>query len=1014
MTSPVAAEPVWRPTADAPALDAALVAEIASVLSGGAADVETGTRRRAEYSTDASVYRVAPRAVVFPRTADDIVGVLRVAREQGIPVTMRGAGTSIAGNAVGPGIVLDTSRHFNRILSIDPEARTAVVQPGVIIADLQREAGRFGLRFGPDPSTWTRCTLGGAIGNNACGPHALAWGRSADQVVSLDVVDGTGRRFTAGRGLDAFPEVRGLVRDHLAVIRTEFGTFGRQVSGYSMEHLLPERGEDLARFLAGSEGTLGVILQATVRLVPVPTAPHLVVLGYPDMFAAADDVVNLLPLKPLAVEGLDARLVDVVRRHHGPHAVPALPAGEGWMMVEVGGADEADARARAEALAAASSSDEAVVFPPGPEAQAMWRIRADGAGLGGRTPDGRQAWPNWEDAAVPPARLGSYLRRFQTLLDEFDLDGLMYGHFGDGCTHIRIDFPLDRDPDVMRAFMERAADLVASYGGSLSGEHGDGRARSELLPRMYSPEAIDLFAAVKGIFDPDGVLNPGVLVRPDAIDAHVRRPAAGAVPTAGGFTFAEDDGDFSKAVHRCMGVGKCRADLRASGGFMCPSYQASKDEKDSTRARARVLEEMIRGTLVTGGWDAPEVADALDLCLSCKACSSDCPAGVDMARYKSEVLDRRYAGRVRPLSHYSLGWLPRWLRLIGVAPRAVNAVMAIPGMKQAVIRGGGMDHRRSMPRFAPVQFGRWLRHDGRSRSRDFFTDVDWVASVGGRDAAAAGILPASVAGGENRARAVAERRRGVRTPVVLWTDSFSNGVAPEIPRAAVAVLEDAGYEVVLPPANACCGLTWISTGQLDAAKSRLRDLVDKLAPFAARGIPIMGLEPSCTAVLRSDLLHLLGEEPEVGDRARVLAEHVFTLSELLSAPAPLGPDPDWSLPDLTGTVAVVQPHCHQHAVLGFDADRALLTRAGVRFRELAGCCGLAGNFGMERGHYETSVKVAQAALLPALEEAGRETDGDYVYLADGFSCRTQADDLAGVHGVALAQLLARGLGLDVG
>lgn len=1001
--------PVLRPEPDAQPLSQEIVSELAARLSGGESDVDTGTRRRAEYSSDASVYRVAPVAVVFPRTADDIVATVETARAHHIPVTMRGAGTSIAGNAIGPGIVLDTSRHYNRILSFDPEAATMVVQPGVLLADIQQAGAPHGLRFGPDPSTWTRCTIGGSIGNNACGPHALAWGRSADQVLELEIVDGLGRRLTVSTGLDQLPELREIVRDGLATIRREFGTFGRQVSGYSLEHLLPERGEHLAQALSGTEGTLAIILTATIRLVPVPTAPHLVVLGYPDMFEAADDVVNLLPLKPLAVEGLDSRLVDVVKAHKGPAAVPELPEGAGWMMVEVGGADEADARARADAMVQASNSSAAAVFPPGPEASAMWRIRADGAGLGGRTPGGEQAYPNWEDAAVPPAKLGSYLREFDALMKRYDLDGLMYGHFGDGCTHIRIDFPLDRQPQIMREFMEHAADLVATYGGSFSGEHGDGRARSELLPRMYSPEAIELFRRVKAVFDPEGVLNPGVLVDPDPIDAHVRRPAAGTVPaTPSGFSFEHDHGDFSQAVHRCMGVGKCRADLRGSGSFMCPSYQASKDEKDSTRARARVLEEMIRGTLVEGGWDAPEVADALDLCLSCKACSSDCPAGIDMAQYKSEVLYRKNKGRIRPLSHYSLGWLPHWLRLIGIAPAAVNAILKVPGVSQAIIRGGGMDSRRRMPKFAPQQFGRWLRANGRARSRDFFTEVDWVAAVGGRSGAASGMLPVDAAGTSARKGAVDARRAGVRTPVVLWSDSFSNGIAPEIPRAAVAVLEDAGYEVVLPPDNACCGLTWISTGQLDGARARLTDLVGKLAPFAARGIPIMGLEPSCTAVLRSDLLHLLPDD----ERAQAVADHVFTLSELLSAPAPLGPRADWSLPDLAGTEVVVQPHCHQYSVMGFGADRALLTRAGVSFTEVAGCCGLAGNFGMEKGHYETSVAVAENNLLPALRELGQRCGDEGVYLADGFSCRTQADQLLDVQGRALAQLLADGLGLE--
>ena len=941
-----------------------LVGELRAAVRG---EVDASTRRRAEYSTDASNYRVVPQVVVFPRDVDDVLAALDVTRAAGVPLTSRGAGTSVAGNAIGPGVVLDFSRHVNRIVSLDPETGTATVEPGVIMAALQAAAAPHGLRFGPDPSTWTRATLGGMIGNDACGPHAVAYGRTSANVLALDVVDGTGRRFTAGAGsLDAVPGLDELVRTHLATIRTELGRFGRQVSGYQLEHLLPEHGDDLAKALVGTEGTVVTVLGATVRLVPLAAAPVLVVLGYPDMATAADAVPALLGHRPLAVEGMDARLVDVVRRARGADAVPSLPDGGGWLFVEVGGATVDEATATARALAADAGTRAVRVYPPGPEATRLWAVRADGAGLAGRTHGNEQAWPGFEDSAVPPERLGAYLRSLEALMADHHVDGMAYGHFGDGCVHLRLDLPLERDGSALRSFMEDAAHLVASHGGSLSGEHGDGRARSELLSVMYPQRVLDLFAAFKDLLDPEDLLNPGVLVQPRPLDADLRRPAAHFLGTQG-FAFTEDHGDLTTAVHRCVGVGKCRADDSAAGGFMCPSYLATHDEKDATRGRARVLQELANGTLVSAGWGAPEVRESLDLCLACKACSSDCPAGVDMARYKSEVLHRTHKGRLRPASHYALGWLPRWTRLVTTVPGVsslANAVLSVRPLARLVLRAGGMDPRRRMVRFARRPFRSWARaHD--------------EVTVAARPAVAAS---------------------SARPPVLLWTDSFSDSLAPDVPVAAVRVLRAAGYEVLVPDHDACCGLTWITTGQLDGAKDRLRHLLEVLGPFAVNGIPIVGLEPSCTAVLRSDLLDLLPDDP----RAAAVAGATHTLAELLTAPVPLGPGDRWTPPDLSDVTAVVQPHCHHHAVMGFGPDRALLAKAGASFSTLAGCCGLAGSFGMEKGHYDVSVAVAEHALLPALRGAA---PGD-VYLADGYSCRTQADHLAGVQGVHLAQLLA--------
>lgn len=973
----------------------AAVADALRTAMDGAVDIST--RRRAEYSTDASNYRVVPEGVVFPETVDDVVAALEVLRELKVPITARGAGTSVAGNSVGPGVVLDLGRNLNRVLSIDPERRTARVQPGTIMSTLQAEAKPHGLRFGPDPSTQNRATLGGMIGNNACGPHAVAYGRTADNVVSLDVIDGAGRRFTAGSGDPEFKSIPGLkelVGENLALIRTEFGRFGRQVSGYSLEHLLPENGSNLARALVGTEGTLVTVLEAELNLVATPSAPTLVVLGYPDMATAADDVPRLLDHKPLAIEGLDARLVDVVRRAKGAESVPALPDGAGWLMIEVGGSSQAEALGRADAIVAASTALDSVVLPAGSDATKMWQIRADGAGLAGRTPAGEQAWPGWEDSAVPPEKLGPYLRDLQALMDRYGVDGLPYGHFGDGCVHLRIDIPLETSGSVLRTFMIEAAELVASYGGSLSGEHGDGRARSELLPLIYSPEAIALMERFKALFDPKDLLNPGVVVRPRAVDDDLRRPQAAPVrtklPMAGkgsahgvrrkagyeGFSFAHDHNDLSTAVHRCVGVGKCRADTSASGGFMCPSYQATKDEKDVTRGRARVLQEAVNGTLV-GGLAAPEVRESLDLCLSCKACSSDCPAGVDMAQYKSEVLYRTYRGKLRPVDHYALGWLPRWARLAGAVPELVNGLLGVKWIGKAVLWAGGMDTRRSMPKFAEVPFRQWWARGGATHGVPGLPVVaDDGLGVPGREGATAA-------------------RLATKPKVVLWTDSFSDALSPSVPQAAVKVLTKAGYSVIVPDEQACCGLTWISTGQLDGARRRLLKLLEVLGPYAVNGIPIMGLEPSCTAVLRSDLLDLFPDDP----RAQAVARMTRTAAELLTSDDV--PD-QWEMPSLADVSAVVQPHCHQHSVMGFEADRNLLEKGGAKVEVLAGCCGLAGNFGMQKGHYETSVAVAENALLPALRDAAPGT----TYLADGFSCRTQALDLMGVEGKSLLEVIA--------
>ncbi len=950
---------------------------MAALRRTGIAEVDDSALAKSLYASDASLYRVAPKLVVTPRDVEDLAATLSVCRELSVPLTVRGAGTSIAGNAVGPGVVVDVSRHLTRIISIDADAGTALIEPGVVQASLQRAAAPHGWRFGPDPSTHNRATLGGMIGNNACGTRSLGYGRTSDNVLGLEVLTGSGQRLTLGSlGSQStvgdattdpmlLDRLRSLVTANLATVRTEFGTFARQISGYALEHLLPERGFDVGKALVGSEGTLALTLAAEVRLVRDPPDRRLVILGYPSMFDAADAVPGVLPHRPVACEGLDRRIVDVVRARRGPSSVPALPRGSGWLLVELAGQTD-QIEATLPRLIADASSLEALVVRDLSAAAVVWRIREDGAGLSSRTPAGEPAHSGWEDAAVPPARLGAYLREFEALMSGHRFTGLPYGHFGEGCLHIRIDFPFGRKDGTAayRDFVLAAAHLVTRHGGSMSGEHGDGRARSELLPLMYSPEALALFENVKDLFDPARLLNPGVLVSPTPIHAAIRVANARPVrrqelPTLA-LAYRHDRGDVSMAAHRCTGVGKCLADNTATGGVMCPSFLATREEKDSTRGRARVLQDVVSGHLGRDGFSSDALAEALDLCLSCKGCASDCPTGVDMAAYKAEAVHQRYRRRIRPRSHYALGWLPRWAGLVhrsrGITG-LVNRLLRSRTLHPLLTWAAGVDRRRSLPAFSATTFRQaWARRP-----------------APGQDSTAA-----PMAGS-----------------VVLFVDSFTDHFSPEIGAATVSVLESAGYPVVLPDQAICCGLTWISTGQLDGARRRLRRTVRTLAPYVRAGAVVVGIEPSCTAVLRSDAMELLRGADAVlaGD----VAAATRTLAELLAA------TPGWQPPDLRGTRVIAQPHCHHHAVLGWSTDAALLVAAGAEVHRLGGCCGLAGNFGVERGHYDVSVAIAEHQLLPAVRDMGPSDR----MLADGFSCRTQISDLAGAGSEHLAELLNR-------
>ncbi|MEV6115028.1 FAD-binding and (Fe-S)-binding domain-containing protein [Streptomyces sp. NPDC052109] len=938
---------------------------------------------RALVTMDASNYRRVPAGVVAPRDADDVAAALEVCRAHGVPVVARGGGTSIAGQATGAGVVLDFTRYMNGLLELDPFTRTAVVQPGLVLDRLQEAAAPHGLRFGPDPSTHSRCTLGGMIGNNSCGSHSVAWGTTADSVRALSVVTARGQWLRLGRDWAGAPDgLRELAEGELARLRTGFPELPRRISGYALDALLPEKGADVARSFCGSEGTLGVLTEAVVQLVEAPRARALAVLAYGDESAAAEAAAGLLPYRPLTVEGMAA---DLVRSPAG------LPEGGAWLFVETGGESAGEARARAEAiLRAADVVDSLVVTDPAVQ-RALWRIREDASGTATRMPDGSEAWPGWEDCAVPPARLGAYLRDFRALLSAYGLRGTPYGHFGDGCIHVRIDFDLLTEPGIgrFRRFSEELAGLVVAHGGSLSGEHGDGQARAELLPRMYGAETVRLFERAKAVWDPDDLLNPGVLVRPARLDENLRFSVLPRGPVDVAFGYPSDDGDFRAAVRRCVGVAKCRTTTAAGPAVMCPSFRATGEDEHSTRGRARLLHEMLAGELVTDGWRSTEVRDALDLCLSCKGCRSDCPVGVDMATYKAEFLYHHYAGRRRPAAHLSMGRLPQWLRWVALTRTAplLNALAGIRPLARAGKRLGGIAAERDIPRLATRTFTGWWR--GREPAHDGTGEP--------------------VPGGS-----------GPGDLVVLWPDTFTEHLSPSVGRAAVRVLEAAGLRVALPPtllprrggigdgrtraatalltvrrARVCCGLTYLSTGQLDRARTVLRRTLDLMEPVLRAGLPVVVLEPSCAAALRTDLPELLHEDP----RAARLSSAVLTFAEALERHAPR-----WTPPAVDRPVAG-QTHCHQHAVLGDTPDRRLRQAAGLTGELSGGCCGLAGNFGFEKGHFEVSRACAEEQLLPSVRKAPAET----MVLADGFSCRTQLEQLAGVRGRHLAEVLAEAL-----
>jgi len=923
--------------------------ELARQVEG---EVRFDAGTRAAYATDASNYRQVPVGVVIPRHEGDVIAALSIARENSMPILARGGGTSLAGQACNAALVLDFSKYMNRVIAIEPGARVAQVEPGVIQSHLNAALAPHGLFFAPDPSTKDRCTVGGMIGNNSCGAHSAAYGKTVDNVEALEVIlyDGTQLSLTGsiadaeigatiargGREGELYSRIRELRDQSADSVRAHFPKLPRRVSGYNLDELMPERGFNLARAIVGSEGTLAAVIRATIRAVPRPNELGLVVLGFDDVFIAADQTPWLLEHRPEALEGFDENLPEFARIKAMP-GVRFLPAGRAFLLVELGGASRDEARERAQrVIAQARGLGEctgATYLADAQEQAAVWNIRESGLGSSAFIPGRPRTWPGAEDSAVPPARLGEFLRGFDRILTSHSLKvATYYGHFGEGCVHARVNFDLASAPGIatFRAAMIGLGELVANLGGSLSGEHGDGLARSELLPMMFRPELIAAFRDFKRIFDPDSMMNPGVIVDPHPLDSHLKlganyRPRE----IATHFNFRAEGG-LAGAALRCVGIGKCR---KTETGTMCPSYMATREEIHSTRGRARILFEALTTDLLPEGFADPAVRDALDLCLSCKGCRSECPSSVDMAAYRAEFFFNYYRSHRRPLSSAFFGKLNEAARLASYAPSIANALAHAPIVGGVMKKALAIHPDRELPRFAQRTFRSWFERRTAPRA-------------GGRE-------------------------------VVLFPDTFNNFFEPHVAIAAVEVLERAGFRAIIPRHQLCCGRPLYDQGMLEQAKARLRDVMEALDPFVAVGIPIVGLEPSCILTFRDELPSLFSEDP----RAKAIASSVFLLDEFLAHEAP-----DFAPPELHRRT-LVHGHCHQKAIAGIGDEVMLLSRAaGAELEVLdAGCCGMAGAFGYGREHFEVSKAIGARVLIPAIEKAPPKA----IIVADGFSCRSQ-------------------------
>jgi FAD/FMN-containing dehydrogenase/Fe-S oxidoreductase len=949
---------------------AALAAALKRELRG---EVRFDDGARALYATDASNYRQIPIGVVVPRDANDVIATVALARQFGAPILARGGGTSLAGQCCNVAVVMDFSKYMHDIVEMNPHARFARVQPGIILDDLRDAAEKHKLTFGPDPATHNHCTIGGMIGNNSCGVHALMAGKTVDNIDELEILTYDGVRMRVGPTHDDDLEriineggrrgeiYAGLkrLRDTYAVeIRQRYPKIPRRVSGYNLDSLLPENGFHVAQALVGSECTCVIVLEAKCKLVYSPPARTLTVLGYEDIFSAADDVPRLLEFEPIGLEGVDDRLVQDMRaKGLNTNNLTLLPDGKGWLLVEFGGEtkEEADAKANRmfDALKKSHLEPSMKLYDNKDDEHKVWKIRESGLGATAFVPGRPRTWEGWEDSAVDPKHLGNYLRELRKLMEKYEYIGDLYGHFGQACVHTRNNFDLETREGIAkyRSYIDEAADLCIKYNGSLSGEHGDGQSRAELLPKMYGETLVNAFREFKSLWDPEWKMNPGKVVTPYHPTENLRL-GADYTPWSPKthFQFPEDEGRMERAVLRCVGVGECR---RMDNGVMCPSFMATREEEHSTRGRAHLLFEMFQGEAIPDDWRNDAVKDALDLCLSCKGCKGECPVNVDVATYKAEFLAHYYENRLRPVQAYTMGWIHWWSRLAELAPGVANVLMSI---SKPI---AGIAPERRMPRYAPKTF--LARFAERLRNG----------------------APAS-------AGRVAAKAEAPYSRVMLWPDTFNNHFHPDTAMAAVEVLEHLGYHVTIPSKRLCCGRPLYDWGFLGMAKTVLRETIDALRPALDEGIAIVGLEPSCISVFRDELHNLFPNDAY----AKKLGKAAMTLSEFLEREKV-------ELPKLERK-ALVQAHCHHSAIMKFDAEQSVMKKMGLDVEHPdSGCCGMAGAFGFEREKYDVSVRIGERVILPKVRSASSET----VIIADGFSCREQIAQRTNREAMHLAQVL---------
>ncbi len=1005
------------PGADQPAYVAELAAELRARLRG---EVRFDDGSRATYSTDSSNYRQVPIGVVVPRTVEDVVQTVALCRRHGAPIVSRGGGTSLAGQACNVAVVLDFSKYLNRVLEIDPERKLAKVEAGCNLDTLRSVASRmYGLTYGPDPATHNRNTLGGMIGNNSCGIHSVMaefFGPgplTRHQVHSLDILTYDGERMTVGetsaeelrailaeggRRARIYAELKDLRDRHIGAIRSRYPDIPRRVSGYNLDALLDENGFNVAAALVGTEGTCVTVLSATVKLMDEPKARSLLVLGYPDVYHAGDHVPTIMAHKPIGLEGLDDELVGYMKKKGlHPSDVDLLPEGKGWLLVEFGGdsKDDSDARAR-EVMDSLRGQDDAPsmkLFDDAWQEEKLWAVRESGLGATARVPGMGQTHPGWEDAAVAPEQVGAYLREFRELLQEFDYHAALYGHFGQGCIHCRIDFDLKTASGVATylRFIDKAADLVVKHRGSLSGEHGDGQARAALLPKMYGDELVSAFREFKHVWDPDGRMNPGKVVDPHAPDDDLRSgPDFAPATPATHFQYPQDGGSFTTAVERCVGVGKCR---RAEGGTMCPSYMVTFEEEDSTRGRSRLLYEMVRGDFLHDGWKDDHVKEALDLCLACKGCKTECPVNVDMATYKAEVFSHYYEGRLRPRSAYAMGWIYWWSRLAAPFAGIVNWFSQTEPFAGIAKRAGGIAPERDIPTFASPTLRDWfIAREGHSAGETprFRPEAEAAANLHHGDVPRFRTHTYEEHEGRQGLNELGAAEPFRSKHVLLWPDTFNNYLMTDAGKATVEVLERIGYEVDIPPRPLCCGRPLYDFGMLDTAERLWRQILDTLRPHIQAGVPLVGVEPSCIAAFRDELVNLFPHDED----AQRLSQQTFTLSEFLE-------HENYEPPRLERK-AVVHGHCHHKAIMHMDAEVSMLQRLGLDFELLdSGCCGMAGSFGFEEEKYEVSIRAGERVLLPAVRNAPK----DALIIANGFSCREQILQATDRQALHLAQVI---------